>query len=100
MRNRKYLKVWNRPESTHHGIQPPTVTYVPENNHLTPEVTPIATSTPPDGGTTAPDVVKIPAAPQQAARETISNHEEQVGRPQRARKPPERLNYETLGNPS
>ena len=101
LRNRKYLKVWNRPENTCHEIQPPIAIDVSDTKQPTSVITPTATGIQPKEGTAISDIVATtPAAPQQVESEGTSNQEVQLYRPQRARKPPDRLSYKILGNPS
>ena len=65
-------------------------------------ITPTATGIQPKEGTAISDIVvaTTPAAPQQVESEGTSNQEVQFYRPQRVRKPPDRLSYKILGNPS
>ena len=64
-------------------------------------ITPTAIGIQPEEGTAIADIVAtMPAPLQQVATGEPSNHVQQVGRPQRARKPPNKLRYKTLGNPS
>ena len=64
-------------------------------------ITPTAIGIQPEEDTAISDTVStMTAALQQVATGEPSNHVEQVGRPQRAKKPPDKLSYKTLGNPS
>ena len=99
VRNRKYLKACNMLDSIPYGTQMPTqmLVHSPEKQPITQEPSERTLLT------TEPSIqldTDITPAPQPAPMEEITHMEEQAIRPQRVRKPPDRLNYKELGNPN
>ena len=94
LRNRKYLKLWKssqgepqRPHITTTSIcrEQPVITHPSSNETVTPE--------------DSPEVEEIPI-PAPNPTEVTTNQDQQSRRSERVRKPPERLQYESLGSPS
>ena len=101
LRNRKYLKLWKLPNIIQQTMQPPNsipITTIPENQHTS---IPIAT----DSNLMAEEHQSQPIDDTVLRQDTIPDEVpiaqmEPISRPHRVRKMPERLHYETLGNPS
>ena len=100
LRNRKYLKLWKLPNFIEQTIQPHNniPISISENQHTS---IPIAT----DLNLMAEEPQSQPTEDTVLLQDTIPDEVPTVqvepsSRPQRVRKMPERLHYETLGNPS
>ena len=94
LRNRKYLKLWKSPQyepqipqitTTSIHREQPLITHQSNNVAATPEV--------------SPEVEEI-SSPGATSTEIITHQDQQSRRSERAKKAPERLQYETLGSPS
>ena len=98
LRNRKFLKLWNTPHTVPQvePYAPYTITIPSTENQPLPTQPPINVLAEPEVQLDAEEILN----PRATSSETSTNQQEHGSRPQRARKPPERLQYEKLGDPS